>query len=115
MKMTIFVIISLMLYCLSFGNIASIAKNAGGEYSYYANTNRLKSVADGMGGTGDNRNMGDVADFVYDSEGNLTEDKSKQMKIAYDWRGMPVEFRMESKSHTTVPAGDYAAKISPFL
>ena len=34
--------------------------------------------------------------FVYDSEGNLIEDKSKNLKISYDWRGMPVEFRMET-------------------
>mgnify|MGYP003293474486 CR=1 FL=1 len=67
--------------------------------NYYANTNRLKSVADGMGGTGDNRNMGDVANFVYDSEGNLTEDKSKRMTIAYDWRGMPVEFKRQDKCY----------------
>ncbi|SHH88082.1 YD repeat-containing protein, partial [Fibrobacter sp. UWH9] len=36
--------------------------------------------------------------FVYDSEGNLIEDKSKNLKISYDWRGMPVEFRMETKA-----------------
>ncbi|PWJ56689.1 RHS repeat-associated protein [Fibrobacter sp. UWR4] len=30
--------------------------------------------------------------FVYDSEGNLIEDRSKSLKISYDWRGMPVEF-----------------------
>lgn len=70
----------------------SIAKNVGGEYSYYANTNRLKSVSNGMGGTADDRNMSDVDNFVYGSEGNLIEDKSKKMKISYDWRGMPVEF-----------------------
>ena len=73
----------------------SIAKNVGGEYSYYANTNRLKSVSNGMGGTADNRNMSDVDNFVYGSEGNLIEDKSKKMKISYDWRGMPVEFVRE--------------------
>ena len=52
----------------------SIAKNVGGEYSYYANTNRLKSVSNGMGGTADDRNMSDVDNFVYGSEGNLIED-----------------------------------------
>ena len=30
--------------------------------------------------------------FVYDRDGNLVEDRSKNLKIAYDWRGMPVEF-----------------------
>ena len=73
----------------------SIAKNIGGEYAYYANTNRLKSVADGMGGTADDHNMSDANNFVYDSEGNLIEDKSKKMRITYDWRGMPVEFVRE--------------------
>uniref|UniRef100_UPI0026321F19 hypothetical protein n=1 Tax=uncultured Fibrobacter sp. TaxID=261512 RepID=UPI0026321F19 len=56
------------------------------------NTNRLKSIANGMGGTADDRNMSYANNFVYDSEGNLIEDKSKKMKISYDWRGMPVEF-----------------------
>ena len=28
--------------------------------------------------------------FVYDSVGNLIEDKSKKMRITYDWRGMPM-------------------------
>ena len=74
----------------------SIAKNVGGEYSYYANTNRLKSVSNGMGGTADDRNMSDTANFVYDSKGNLIEDKSKKMKISHDWRGMPVEFVKEN-------------------
>ena len=73
----------------------SVAKNTGGEYIYYANTNRLKSIANGMGGTADDRIMSDANNFVYDSEGNLIEDKSKKMKIFYDWRGMPVEFVRE--------------------
>ena len=65
----------------------------GGEYTYESGTNRLKSVAANMGGeSADNRNMSDPDNFVYDSEGDLTEDKSKRLKISYDWRGMPVEF-----------------------
>ena len=74
----------------------SVIKNVGGEYNYYENTNKLKSVANGIGGTVDNRNMSDANNFVYDSEGNLIEDKSKKMKISYDWRGMPVEFAKEN-------------------
>ena len=74
----------------------SVIKNVGGEYSYYENTNKLKSVANGMGGAADNRNMSDANNFVYDPEGNLIEDKSKKMKISYDWRGMPVEFVKEN-------------------
>ena len=85
----------------------SIAKNAGGEYAYYANTNRLKSVANGMGGTGDDRITSDASNFVYDSEGNLVEDKSKRMKISYDWRGMPVEFRLEPTGGSSDTARHY--------
>ena len=73
----------------------------GGEYTYESGTNRLKSVAANMGGeSADNRNMSDPDNFVYDSEGNLTEDKSKRLKISYDWRGMPVEFKQ-----TAMPQG----------
>ena len=65
----------------------------GGEYSYYSGKNRLKSVADNMGGTSaSGRIMSATNNFVYDSVGNLTYDKSKEMKISYDWRGMPIEF-----------------------
>ena len=69
----------------------------GGEYSYEGGTNKLKSVASGMGGTADERTMSDTANFVYDSVGNLTYDKSKEMKILYDWRGMPIEFIQQSQ------------------
>ena len=66
----------------------------GGEYTYESGTNRLKSVAANMGGeSADNRYMSDPNNFEYDSEGNLTEDKSKGLKISYDWRGMPIEFK----------------------
>ena len=70
----------------------NIGNTTGGEYAYEAGSNRLKSVANGMGGTADSRDMSDQDNFVYDSEGNLTEDKSKGLTISYDWRGMPVEF-----------------------
>ena len=64
----------------------------GGEYSYYGGTNKLKSVADNMGGSTSYRTMSANDNFAYDRDGNLVEDKSKQMRIAYDWRGMPTEF-----------------------
>ena len=42
----------------------------GGEYGYYAGTNKLEKVANGMGGkSAEKRNMGDAGNFVYDSEG----------------------------------------------
>ena len=73
----------------------NIANPTGGEYSYYEGKNSLKSVANGIGGTADSRNMSVDSNFIYDSEGNLTEDKSKDLKILYDWRGMPIEFIQE--------------------
>ena len=75
---------------------ANARNNWGGEYSYYAKTNKLERVANGMGGSADKRSMGNSGNFVYDSEGNLIEDKSKSLKISYDWRGMPVEFLHET-------------------
>ena len=74
----------------------SIAKNVGGEYTYESGTNRLKSVAMGMGGTADERPMSDADNFVYDRDGRLVEDRSKHLAITYDWRGMPVEFKRET-------------------
>ena len=69
---------------------------SGGEYTYKNGTNKLISVANEMGGTSaSGRIMSDPNNFVYDSEGNLTEDKSKDLKILYDWRGMPIEFIQE--------------------
>lgn len=40
--------------------------------------------------------MTDANNFDYDADGNLIEDKSKHMKMSYDWRGMPVEFIRET-------------------
>lgn len=40
--------------------------------------------------------------FQYDSEGNLIEDLSKSLKISYDWSGMPVEFRMETRANNVL-------------
>ena len=84
------------------GANAKSSVTSGGEYSYEGGTNKLKSVASGMGGTtADERNMSDTANFVYDSEGNLVEDKSKRMKISYDWRGMPVEFKLQDEENSS--------------
>lgn len=84
------------------GANAKSSVTSGGEYSYEGGTNKLKSVASGMGGTtADERNMSDTANFVYDSEGNLVEDKSKRMKISYDWRGMPIEFKLQDEENSS--------------
>lgn len=62
----------------------NVSNGNGGEYAYEMGSNKLKSVTSGMGGTADERNMSDTANFVYDSDGNLIEDKSKSMRISYD-------------------------------
>ena len=91
----------------------------GGEYTYYKNSNKLEKVNQHIGNLSANkRNMNVSGNFVYDSTGNLIEDKylqgessknalvhfycrtavycalrnSKLLKISYDWRGMPIEF-----------------------
>ena len=80
----------------------NVVNPTGGEYSYYSGKNRLKTVADNMGGTSAlGRIMSDPNNFVYDSEGNLTEDKSKRMKISYDWRGMPIEFKLQDEENSS--------------
>ena len=76
---------------------------SGGEYTYENKTNRLKSVAEGVGRTSAAMKRRYVNTalasewFQYDKEGNLIEDRSKWMSVAYDWRGMPVEFRMVNR------------------
>lgn len=76
---------------------ANVNNKSGGEYVYYSGTNKLKSVANGMGGTtADKRDMSASDNFEYDAEGNMTKDYSKDMSIAYDWRGMPVEFKRQN-------------------
>ena len=83
-----------LLYQRRGGNVGNAS---GGEYGYYGGTNRLMRVSDGMGGSADRRDMGTDSAFVYDRDGNLVEDRSKNLKIAYDWRGMPVEFVREDR------------------
>ena len=72
---------------------------SGGEYTYENKTNRLMSVAKGVGSTMNlrySRALSASEWFQYDKEGNLIEDRSKSMSIKYDWRGMPVEFRRQN-------------------
>lgn len=74
----------------------NIGNASGGEYAYESGSNRLKSVAAGMGGTAGSRDMSDADNFVYDQDGNLVEDSSKSLTISYDWRDLPVEFTRET-------------------
>src|SRR5574344_1360634 len=72
---------------------ADAANAAGGEYDYYANTDKLKKVAAGMSAAVDaERLMNADSTFVYDADGNMTYDASKKMTVSYDYRGLPTEF-----------------------
>ena len=42
---------------------------------------------DGISGLADKSKMSATDNFRYDSEGHLIYDKSKGLKILYDWRG----------------------------
>src|SRR5574344_2295942 len=81
---------------------ADAANAAGGECSYYAQSNKLEKVSAGMGGTADSRGMGADSNFVYDADGNMTYDASKKMTVSYDYRGLPTEFRREVPSSSGV-------------
>src|SRR5574344_1881312 len=81
---------------------ADAANAAGGEYSYYAQSDRLEKVSAGMGGTADSRGMGADSNFVYDADGNMTYDASKKMTVSYDYRGLPTEFVREVPSSSGV-------------
>jgi len=79
------------------------ASNAtGGEYAYYARSNRLEKVSIGMGGTADDRHMGADSNFVYDADGNMIRDASKKMSVSYDYRGLPTEFVREVPSSSGI-------------
>jgi RHS repeat-associated protein len=70
--------------------------NGGASYVYIPNTNKLLTVSSNGGGKLNDRFIGNSYEiFRYDRDGNMVEDKSKQMTISYDHRGLPVEFKRE--------------------
>src|SRR5574344_1029164 len=82
---------------------ADAANAAGGEYDYYANTNKLKKVAAGMSAAVDaERLMNADSNFVYDADGNMIRDRSKNLSVTYDFRGLPTEFLREVASASGV-------------
>jgi len=56
--------------------------------------------------------MAAADNFVYDSEGNLIEDKSERLKISYDWRGMPIEFTQYPPQENTGVSGDTLFRLT---
>ena len=82
---------------------ASVTNTAGGEYDYYANTNKLKKVSAGMSSAVDSaRIMNADSNFVYDADGNMIYDASKKMAVSYDYRGLPTAFAKQELSGDSV-------------
>jgi len=51
------------------------------DYQYYFRSNRLKNTTGGP-----------EKNYVYDKNGNMVLDKSKNMAVLYDWRNLPIAF-----------------------
>ena len=62
-----------------------------GDYYYYDKTHRLKAIEGDLRGVSES-GIDEQINFVYDPNGNLIEDKTKNLKIEYDWRNMPTKF-----------------------
>src|SRR5690554_4336388 len=73
----------------------------GGEYSYYAQSNKLEKISAGIGGTASTRDMAANDNFIYDRDGNMIYDASKKMSVKYNHRGLPTEFKREVSSVET--------------
>lgn len=61
------------------------------DYYHVPGTYQLDHVIGKIGNTG-NRDASPPGTFVYDSQGRMTEDHSKNMAIKYGWDDLPVEF-----------------------
>jgi RHS repeat-associated protein len=73
-------------------------QSPAGVYNYQSNSYKLNNVS-GPVSSGSSRNM--PAGFVYSSRGAMTNDRTKDLLIAYDWNLMPVKF---TKNSTVSPS-----------
>ena len=81
-------------------HISGAVKSAVAYVSEGSGTNQLEKVMGSMSidDSGNKRDMSAGNNFLYDRDGNMIEDKSKEMTISYDHRGLPVEFKREVPS-----------------
>jgi RHS repeat-associated protein len=81
-------------------HISGAVKSAVAYVSEGSGTNQLEKVMGSMSidDSGNKRDMSADNNFLYDRDGNMIEDKSKEMTISYDHRGLPVEFKREVPS-----------------
>jgi RHS repeat-associated protein len=70
-----------------------ISAAAWGEYHYAQASSKLLNIP-----TSPRQfdAVNQVNNFVYDNNGNMVLDRSKNMVLIYDWRNLPVEFRFYS-------------------
>ncbi|MGA2507736.1 MAG: RHS repeat-associated core domain-containing protein [Chitinispirillaceae bacterium] len=66
------------------------AQSGWGNYAYYPNMNRLVGITNGGARSGDVTTPA----YIYDFNGNMVLDRSKNMTIEYDWRNMAMRFNI---------------------
>jgi RHS repeat-associated protein len=81
-----------------------LGKRSGGvssgdsaRYTYYGGSYRPEKVQ-GKLSSSSTRNAGADYNFVYDANGNMTQDFSKRMTIAYAYDGMPSRFELRERA-----------------
>src|SRR5574344_1445469 len=81
-------------------HISGAVKSAVAYVSEGSGTNQLEKVMGSMSidDSGNKRDMSAGNNFLFDRDGNMIEDKSKEMTISYDHRGLPTEFKREVPS-----------------
>lgn len=95
-------------------HISGAVKSAVAYVLDGSGTNQLEKVMGSMSidDLGNNRDMSAGNNFIYDRDGNMIEDKSKQMIISYDHRGLPVEFKREVPSISGVAGGKDSVRLT---
>jgi len=91
----------------------------GEQYGENQKTNRLKRVISPVKLGGRNMNDPDQPshtqkrNFGYDANGNMVYDKSKKMRIEYDWRNLPTKFLFYSAMQADgTGAGDPVSTVT---
>jgi hypothetical protein len=74
------------------GGTSVVAQSA--LYDYHPGTHKLKAIDGSLRGITETG----TETFIYDSNGNMIEDKTKKLSIEYDWRNMPIRFVMKNSS-----------------
>lgn len=76
------------------------------SYNYRTNSFELDNI-NGKLGPNNSRNASAPSTFVYDSQGRMTEDHSKNMAIHYGWNEMPTEIILAGSDGTQTTIFNY--------